>query len=210
MREPKPSRPQPAATDLPEGWASAIIADITVPKVDQCGPGEGDEFTYVDIASVDNNEKRITAPRLVPKRDAPSRARQVVRSGDVLVSMTRPNLNAVALVGPDLNGAIASTGFDVLRSIEVTPGWLFLIVRSQAFIDSMTTFVQGALYPAVRPLDVRSFELPIPPLAEQKRIVAKIEALLEQTKGLTRGWSNCLSSSNASANPSSPLPARES
>src|SRR5262245_60445760 len=111
MRKQKPSRlpPQPAKTILPEGWASATIADITVTKVDQSGPGECSEFSYIDIASVDNNKKRVTAARIVSKEDAPSRARQVVRSGDVLVSMTRPNLNAVALVGPDLVGSIAST-----------------------------------------------------------------------------------------------------
>jgi type I restriction enzyme S subunit len=99
-----------------------------------------------------------------------------------LVSMTRPNLNAVAKVPTEMAGAIGSTGFDVLRSIEVEPDWLFLIVKSRPFIDKMTALVQGALYPAVRPADIRAYEFPLPPLAEQRRIVAKIEALQERSR----------------------------
>ena len=57
--------------------------------------------------------------------DAPSRARQRLSTGDVLVSMTRPNLNAVAIVPAKLDGAIGSTGFHVLRSKHMVSQYLY-------------------------------------------------------------------------------------
>src|ERR1035441_7275091 len=74
-------------------------------------------FTYVDIASVDNVEKHISGMTQVIPRNAPSRARQKIRFGDILVSTVRPNLNAVAFVSAELDGATASTGFSVLRPV---------------------------------------------------------------------------------------------
>jgi type I restriction enzyme S subunit len=96
--------------------------------------------------------------------------------------MTRPNLNAVAKVTSELDGAIASTGFDVLRSRGVEPKWLFAHVQSKAFIDSMSDLVRGALYPAVNSKEVRDYRIPLPPLPEQRRIVAKIEALQARSR----------------------------
>jgi type I restriction enzyme S subunit len=152
------------------------IGEITEPKIDQAGPVPNREFTYVDISSVDNNAKRIVEPKRLPADSAPSRARQRLRSGDVLVSMTRPNLNAVALVPPDLDGAIGSTGFHVLRGRDgVLPQWLYYGVQTRQFVGAMSEVVQGALYPAVRPKDVRAFDMPMPALDEQRRIVAEIE-----------------------------------
>ncbi len=152
------------------------IGEITEPKIDQAGPVPNGEFTYVDISSVDNNAKRIVEPKRVPADGAPSRARQRLRGGDVLVSMTRPNLNAVALVPPELDGAIGSTGFHVLRARSgVLPQWLYYGVQTRPFVGAMSELVQGALYPAVRPKDIRAFDLPVPALDEQRRIVAEIE-----------------------------------
>ena len=96
--------------------------------------------------------------------------------------MTRPSLNAVAIVPPTLDNSIASTGFDVLRPTECLSEWLFLFVRSVEFINRMTSLVQGALYPAVKRTDVRSTTLPLPPLDEQRRIVAKIDALQARSR----------------------------
>lgn len=163
--------------ELPEGWVECAIGDVSG-QPQQKQPAAGVEFTYIDISSVDRETKAITNPQRLMGDKAPSRARQLVQTGDVLVSMTRPNLNAVTLVGPDHDGQIASTGFDVMRPVNTDPRWLFFAVRTNEFVESMTDLVQGALYPAVRPRDIRSYKFPLAPLAEQKRIADKLDALL--------------------------------
>jgi type I restriction enzyme S subunit len=147
-----------------------------VPKIDQSGPPKTGEFTYIDISSIDNELKRVVELKRVPVSAAPSRAKQRLQPGDVLVSMTRPNLNAVAIVSPDLKGAIGSTGFHVLRAVAgIEPRWLFYGVQTHAFVEAMSSLVQGALYPAVRPKDIKGFGLDAPSWSEQQRIVAEIE-----------------------------------
>jgi type I restriction enzyme S subunit len=151
------------------------IAAMTEERVEQIGPTGRSEFTYVDISSIDRETKRIVDPKVLQKAKAPSRARQVLKAGDVLVSMTRPNLNAVSLVPDDLNGSIGSTGFHVLRAKDAEPKFLFYAVQTPAFINAMCEKVQGALYPAVRPKDISSFILPIFSLPAQRAAVAEIE-----------------------------------
>ena len=154
----------------------STLGDLTVPKIDQSGPPKTGEFTYIDISSIDNKLKKIVEPKRLPVNAAPSRAKQRLQPGDVLVSMTRPNLNAVAVVTSDLKGAIGSTGFHVLRPVEdVESRWLFYGVQTHAFVEAMSKLVQGALYPAVRPRDIRGFSIDAPSLSDQQRIVAEIE-----------------------------------
>lgn len=154
------------------------LGEVAGEPIEQTGPGGTRDFVYVDIGSIDREHKTITAGQSVAVSDAPSRARQRLKAGDVLVSMTRPNLNAVALVPAKLDGAIGSTGFHVLRSKYMVPQYLYFLVQSQEFIDAMCAGVQGALYPAVRPSDIGAFSMRVPPHAEQTRIVDKLEELL--------------------------------
>ena len=133
-------------------------------------------FRYVDIASVDNRLKQIIQWKSVPGRDAPSRARKVIRCGDAIVSMTRPNLNAVARVPEELDDQICSTGFCVLRANDrIDPRYLFAFVQSPYFVDPLTDMVRGALYPAVKDRDVFFQRIPLPPLSEQRRIAARLD-----------------------------------
>ena len=160
---------------LPKSWCWTSLRSITDPKIVKAGPRNGAEFVYVDIGSVDKERKRIAQPKTLSVSEAPSRAKQRLRFGDTVVSMTRPNLNAVALVPPQLDGAIGSTGFYVLRPIIVEPRWLYYAVQAHDFIDAMCRRVQGALYPAVRPRDIQSYEIPLAPLKEQRRICDEID-----------------------------------
>lgn len=134
-----------------------------------------DKFQYVDISAVCNRTKRITNPQSLMGKHTPSRARNIIKAGDVIVATTRPNLNAVALVPDELNDQICSTGFCVFRANkQLAPKYLFAFVLSPAFIDPLADFVKGALYPAVTDSQVLAIEIPLPPLAEQERIAARL------------------------------------
>ena len=143
------------------------------------------EFAYIDIASIDRVQKRITAPQTVLGTDAPSRARQLVKENDVLVSTVRPNLNAVAQVPSSLDGQVASTGFCVLRpnTRKIHPRLVYFWVQTPPFVEGLMTRVRGANYPAVRDVDVlESAFSTSDDIHEQARIVE----LLDQADALRR------------------------
>ncbi len=156
----------------------AELGEVACEVVEQSGPNDRDEFFYIDIGSIDRETKEIVSAKILRSSEAPSRAKQKLKTGDVLVSMTRPNLNAVAIIPPKLDGAIGSTGFHVLRSKWVEQKFLFYLVQTQQFVEEMCRHVQGALYPAVRPSDISSFKFFLPSSLSQTRIVEKLEELL--------------------------------
>lgn len=160
---------------LPAGWAMTTIGEVTDSSVEQIRPDGNDTFVYVDISSIDRATKAIADAKVLPVAKAPTRARQRLRFNDVVVSMTRPNLNAVALVQRELDGATGSTGFHVLRTAHVNPAWLLYLVQTYEFIKAMSSLVLGVLYPAVRPKDIAGFQVALPPVKEQDRIVSEIK-----------------------------------
>lgn len=134
-------------------------------------------FTYIDLSAVDQDAKIISGTRELACSDAPSRARQLIRGGDVLVSTVRPNLNGVARVPPEFDGATASTGFCVLRpkADRLDSQYLYQWVKSPLFVSDMVRKATGASYPAVSDRIVCESKLPLPPLPEQRRIAVILD-----------------------------------
>ncbi len=146
-----------------------------------------DSFVYVDLSAVSQNEKQITGAYSLLGSEAPSRARQLIRENDILVSTVRPNLNGVALVAEEFDGATASTGFCVLRARpeKLLSNYLMHWVRSPQFIELMTRQATGASYPAVTDRIVKGSLIPLPPLNEQHQIATildKVDALRRKRK----------------------------
>src|SRR5262249_45871554 len=144
--------------------------------------GQHHLIRYIDLSSVNQGTKVIEPNELIVAREAPSRARQLVQTGDVLVSTVRPNLNGVARVPETFDGSTASTGFCVLRprDRELDSGYLFHWVKALSFIADMAKNARGASSPAVSDRMVRESLTPFPPLAEQRRIAA----ILDQAEAL--------------------------
>lgn len=172
-------------TTLPNFWEVVSIGSLcqSVESTSPAKRGVG-SFRYIDISSIDNHTKQITDIQEIDNSNAPSRARQIVATNDVIVSTVRPTLNAVALIPEELNGEICSTGFCVLRTDKelLNPEYLFAWVRHPQFIQSLIRLERGIGYPAVSDSDVRSVKVPLPPLPEQARIVA----ILRQADELRR------------------------
>ena len=113
---------------LPDGWIKVAFSNVTS-KCQQKKPSINNLFTYIDIGSINRDTKKIIDPKVILGRDAPSRARKVVNTGDVLVSLTRPNLNAVALIDTKYHDQVASTGFEVLRPVLVNSNFIYYTVQ---------------------------------------------------------------------------------
>jgi type I restriction enzyme, S subunit len=169
-------------TGLPRGWVEAAVSEVTtpVPTIDPKAYPET-PFTYVDISSIDNGINAVVAPKTVLGRDAPLRARQLLRSGDTVLSTVRTYLRNTAFIDDSLRGSIGSTGFCVLRPTQgVQPRFLFYHSLTHAFVDSLSAQMRGTSYPAVVDGQVRAMRILVPPTAEQERIVARIDELLSR------------------------------
>jgi type I restriction enzyme, S subunit len=162
-------------SDLPWGWARTTVAAVCLP-IDRHDPREhpGETFNYIDIGGIDGHgikeTKRLTGAR------APSRARQIVKAGDTVLSTVRTYLKKTALVPAELEGATASTGFCVLRpNAAIDSRFLFYRVIEPGFVAGLSLRQTGSSYPAVRDRDVVEQPIELPPLNEQRRIVGAIE-----------------------------------
>ncbi|WP_430512068.1 restriction endonuclease subunit S [Pannonibacter phragmitetus] len=135
------------------------------------------EFDYIDLSAIDQDTKCIVKPTRLSNSEAPSRARQLVASGDVLVATVRPNLNGVAKACVEHDGMTASTGFCVLRPRQkiLCENYLFQWVKSSSFVKDMVQKATGASYPAVSDRIIKESVIPLPPLDEQKRIAAILD-----------------------------------
>jgi len=165
---------------LPEGWCWVRVGDITAP-VEKVLPQNkySDQFIYLDISSIDNMKHSIVEPKRYSKSEAPSRARQLVQTNDILFSTVRTYLENVAMVPEIYDGQIASTGFSVLRAgAMVVPKFMFYYILTNSFLEPLNELQRGTSYPAVRDGDVRIQPFPLPPLGEQEAITSQLEQRL--------------------------------
>jgi type I restriction enzyme S subunit len=162
---------------IPKGWYWARIREVTSDR-GQTVPKQ--HFTYIDVSSIDKEYGRIGEARILSPEEAPSRARKVVQVGDVLYSCVRPYLLNIAVVetafAPE---PIASTAFAVLNGFGlVLPRYLWIVLRSPLMVQQVESKMRGLAYPAINDSDFGQLPMPLPPLAEQRRIVIKIDELM--------------------------------
>lgn len=131
-----------------------------------------ENIRYIDISSIDSELKKVTGYVEYDIDAAPSRAQQVLKKGDILVSTVRPNLQNIA-VNPYSDGnVVASTGFCVLRCATCLPEYIWGVITSDAFTKAMCEQASGISYPAVRNNDILQYLVPDVPLETQKRFAA--------------------------------------
>ncbi len=163
--------------ELPLSWKWVPVRKITADRGQKI-PDK--EFLYIDVSAIDKERGKIVEPQKTPPKTAPSRARKIVQKGDVVYSCVRPYLLNIAVVEEEYKPEpIASTAFAVLNGLGfVLPRYLWIVLRSPYFVCCVEEKMRGQAYPAINDGDFAPLPVPLPPLAEQHRIVAKVGELM--------------------------------
>jgi type I restriction enzyme S subunit len=144
-----------------------------------------EEFKYVDISGVDGIKGEIVNVKTISGNDAPSRARQVIKSKDVIISTVRPYLRATALVSENLDNQICSTGFCVLRAKNNTGyGFIYALSRLQWFTQRLNDLAKGASYPAVSDQDILTLEIPKPNI----KMLKKFDTIVDHVQTINQNY----------------------
>ena len=162
--------------ELPDGWmwcrGRSCFSGMESTKP------QGEFFDYIDIDAIDNRLHRIKTAKHLPVPEAPSRASRAVKTGSVLFSLVRPYLENIALVEEAHSHCIASTGFYVCNSNGILlPEFMFLLMISSYVVSGLNQYMKGDNSPSISKDNIESWLYPVPPLAEQKTICAKLKTV---------------------------------
>ena len=144
------------------------------------------EFIYLDVSSVNKETKKIEKITTLLGQDAPSRARKLVKTNDVIFATVRPTHSRVSIISDEFNNQVCSTGYYVLRPKDfLNSKFIYYFLLTFGFNEQMKKLQKGASYPAVTNKEVESRIIPFPKLLEkQKQIVQKLDTLSAETKKL--------------------------
>ncbi len=170
-----------------DDWEEKSLGEV-LQKTETINPVKEPEkdFIYVDVSSVNKENLRIENTSLIKGKDAPSRARKLIKTNDVIFATVRPTLKRIALIPQKFDNQVCSTGYFVLRGKEFLENkFIFYFLQTAAFIKEMETLQKGASYPAVTDKNVKEQIIKFPKSIEkQKQIVSKLDALSAECKRL--------------------------
>lgn len=170
-----------------EGWEEKTLGEVLL-KTETVDPTKkpDEEFIYLDVSSVNKETKEIENATVLLGKDAPSRARKLVKTNDVIFATVRPTHSRVASITEEYDNQVCSTGYFVLRAKEfLNNNLVFYFLLTYGFNKQMEKLQKGASYPAVTDSEVKGVYIPYPKSMKlQQIIVQKLDALSAETKKL--------------------------
>jgi type I restriction enzyme S subunit len=142
------------------------------------------ELAYIDIGNVDS-QGRVHDIVNYRFEDAPSRARRIVRDGDVIISTVRTYLQAIAPVENPPDNLIVSTGFAVVRPSNLLDHqFCKYTLRANRFLWEVESRSTGVSYPAINASDLGDIKVSLPEISAQRLIANYLDRETARIDGL--------------------------
>jgi type I restriction enzyme S subunit len=173
---------------LPTGWVRVLLAEATY-FVPTGVPAFDGEVEYYSTGSIQSRSAQPEGRFTIQSR--PSRANRWGREGDVLQARMQGTEKGI-LVCQQLANRLFSTGFLQLRPVAGVsdPQFVAHYVRSYEFLSARDELASGSTQVALTDSSAKELTIPLPPFAEQQRIVAKLDTLLGEVDTCQRRLAN--------------------
>ena len=185
IKKPKSALAPPTEKEIPfpipSTWKWVRIGDITY-NHGQKTPDK--RFSYIDVGTLNNITLKLNEnEQIIEPSKASSRARKIIHKGDVIYATIRPYLHNICIIDRDFSEEpIASTAFAVMSPYNgIYNKYLFVALLSPDFDSyaNRSDLSKGVAYPAISEKDFFNGIIPLPPLAEQKRIVDRLDEAMK-------------------------------
>lgn len=182
-----PIKPEEIPFDIPESWVWCRLGEIIeyTENLDiQKYLSPDTIINYVDIDAIDNQNFVIREAKQKTVSELSTRARRILKPDYIVYSTVRPYLKNIAIVEDEKDNYIGSTGFNVFKTLDVELKYAFYYLFTPYVNNSFKDLMVGFNSPSITNVQFENSLFPLPPLSEQKRIVAEIEKQFAKTKQL--------------------------
>jgi len=177
---------------LPESWRWVRLGEACEinPRRPRLYVDPNEPTTFVPMTAVDDQAGTIATPEVRPFKQV-QKGYTYFEEGDVLFAKITPCMEngKAAIVRGSLNGfGFGSTEFHVLRpGGSVIPEWIWLFIRQERFRKAAKDSFRGGVGQQRVPKKfLQQHPIPLPPIEEQRRIVARVEELIERVREAKR------------------------
>lgn len=162
--------------EIPGHWKVRRLKNVSTINDDSLSDKTPDDFEieYVDISSIESGVG-ITNTESFKFSDAPSRARRLVKHGDIIVSTVRTYLKAISKIEYPKPNLVVSTGFAVIRPKTIQSGFAGHLFYNENLLGEIVSRSVGVSYPAINSSDIATINIPLPPESEQIAIASYLD-----------------------------------
>ena len=177
------------ADRIPEGWRECKlgeVAEINRNSIDN--EYSQNKILYLDTSSITRGKVDCYQELLLS--DAPSRAKRLVKDKDIIYSTVRPIQRHYGIIKNPPPNLVVSTGFIVIETNqkEADSFFIYYFLTSHEIVEYLDIIAEASTsaYPSLRPADIESLEILLPPLPEQRTIASVLSSLDDKIDLLNR------------------------
>ena len=162
--------------NIPEGWIEVNIAEIATTNDELISRDYNHlNIEYLDTGSITKNS--IEGFQLFDLKEAPSRAKRLVKNGDIIYSTVRPNQEHYGYINNPKANCVVSTGFCVIRTKDTCYSkFLYHFLTQNKVRDYLHLLGEqsASAYPSIKPIDIENLIINIPGEINEQKAIAKV------------------------------------
>lgn len=162
---------------MKNGWSEVPLGELLAPRNEFCAISPEGQYQEVTVSLWG---KGVRLRRKVAGSEIAATERNVARAGDFIVSKIDARNGAYGFIPPDLDGGVVTNDFPLFTVVQnrIHPRWMYWICRSKFFVDLCRLASEGTTNRVrLKESKFAAMRIPLPPLAEQQRIIAHLDAI---------------------------------